>query len=926
LSIPRIALFLSSLATGVQAQCPTWSDAFAAGGMSGAAKDFVVHDRGFGPRLVAAGQFSVEAGAVARGVAELADGRWRGFPEQLDADANAIVEFDAGQGLQLIVGGYFTQSSSGTPLNRVARWDGSAWAPLGSGFGEVVHALCVFDDGSGPKLYAAGEFQSSGFKSMSSIAVWNGSGWSNIGDVEGGPAEVYALEVFDDGNGPALYAGGLFSHAGGVPAANIARYDGLNWSALGAGTNERVRSLQSWLSPSGPRLVVGGRFSSAGGLSVNRIAAFDGTTWSTLAGGVSAVGFFEASVEKLTTLDLGSGTDLYAAGTFDTVDGLPGSHLARWNGTSWTSLGDSLVGEEPAAFLTAIEGVTLAGSTFLAISGGFESIGGVVGPDVARYDANGFGLLGAPNGGIQGHAYCSLAFDDGSGPSLFIGGSFRLAGGANANSITRFDGTNFHALGSGTTGDVEALAIYDDGSGPKLFAGGMFAAIGGVTTPGHIARWNGSAWEALSGGSPPTGSTGPITSLAVFDDGDGAALYAGLRTNVGTPRLARWRNGVWTPIFLPLNGNVLALAVHDLGTGPRLVLGGSFNNLAGQYMLGVGAFDGTSVVPISLGFTGVDGGLAFVEALHVHNDGSGAKLYAAGRFAAADLETAWGVARFDGNAWHALPGVGLTTSTGMEPGVGLALHTFDDGRGAGPALYVGGNFAYAGVVAAQNVARFDGSSWSALEDGIGSQLPPPTFTEVRMLGSLGSGADRQVVAGGVFSSAGTFLSNNVAARSACGETGRTFCFGDGSSTACPCGNASAVGERAGCLNSFLTGGALRGRGEASLANDTLILEGAQMTNSSALYFQGVNVSNGGLGTVFGDGITCVGGPFIRLGTKTNVSGASSFPSVGDLAVSVRGQVSAAVTRRYSVRYRNPAAFCTTDTFNYTNALEVVWRL
>lgn len=925
MSIARILPLLASLAATAHAQCPTWSDAFAPGGMNGAAKAFVVHDRGFGPRLVAGGQFSTESGALVRGVAELADGRWRGFPEQLDGDVNDLVEFDLGQGPQLIAAGTFSQSGGGTTLSRVARWDGSAWAPLGAGFGDVVHALCVYDDGSGPKLYAAGDFQNSGATGMSSIAVWNGSAWANVGDLTGGPAVVYALEVFDDGSGAELYAGGFFTHADGVPAQNIARYDGSTWSALGTGTNERVRSLKSFASPSGPRLVVGGRFTTAGGLSANHIAAFDGASWSALAGGVSQSGVFGASVETMTTFDVGGGLELYVAGTFDTVDGQPGSHLARWNGATWTSLGDSLVGEEPAPFLSAIEHVVLAGAPFVAIGGGFESIGGIVGPNVAAYDAGGFRLLGPPNQGIQGVAHCSLAFDDGSGPSLFLGGDFRFAGGVNANSITRFDGTSFHALGTGTSGTVNALAIHDDGFGPKLYAGGNFSDIGGIETPGHIARWNGAAWEELPGSQPPSGDTGSVLSLAVFDDGDGAALYAGVDGATGSPRLARWRDGVWTPIHFALNGVVQALAVHDLGAGKRLVLGGSFNNNAGQLMLGIAQFDGTNVAPVSLGFTGFLGGLAFVDALHVHDDGSGPKLYAAGRFASADLETAWGVAKFDGGAWHGLPGIGLTASNGTQPGAGLALHSFDDGRGDGPALYVGGIFTLAGGLPAKNVARFDGDGWSPLDEGVGTTLPPPAFTQATTVASLGDGAERRLIVAGTFTHAGQVLSGNVASWSACGETGRTFCFGDGSSVACPCGNASSVGDRAGCLNSLLRGGTLRGSGESSLANDTLVLSGAEMTNSSALYFQGVNVSNGGFGVTFGDGITCVAGPFIRLGTKTNAAGASSYPVLGDLSVSVRGQVSSAVTRRYAVRYRNPAAFCTADTFNYTNALEVVWR-
>ncbi|MFH0983162.1 MAG: hypothetical protein V2A79_16705, partial [Planctomycetota bacterium] len=44
---------------------------------------------------------------------------------------------------------------------------------------------------------------------------------------------VWALTVFDDGTGPALYAGGGFTTAGGVSANYIAKWNGTQWSALG---------------------------------------------------------------------------------------------------------------------------------------------------------------------------------------------------------------------------------------------------------------------------------------------------------------------------------------------------------------------------------------------------------------------------------------------------------------------------------------------------------------------------------------------------------------------------------------------------------------------------------------------------------------------------------------------------------------------
>jgi hypothetical protein len=157
--------------------------------------------------------------------------------------------------------------------------------------------------------------------------------------------------------------------------------------------------------------------------------------------------------------------------------------------------------------------------------------------------------------------------------------------------------------------------------------------------------------------------------------------------------------------------------------------------------------------------------------------------------------------------------------------------------------------------------------------------------------------------------------------------GTVFCAGDGSGTACPCGNNSAAGAGAGCLNSFGLGGRLVAAGNASVAGDSLVLLGSRMPNSSALYIQGSAQQGGGAGSVFGDGLRCSGGTVIRLGTKANAGGASEYPEAGDASVSVRGLVPAGGgTRNYQVWYRNSANFCSTSTFNLSNGIEVVWGL
>jgi hypothetical protein len=153
----------------------------------------------------------------------------------------------------------------------------------------------------------------------------------------------------------------------------------------------------------------------------------------------------------------------------------------------------------------------------------------------------------------------------------------------------------------------------------------------------------------------------------------------------------------------------------------------------------------------------------------------------------------------------------------------------------------------------------------------------------------------------------------------------TYCYGDGTGTACPCGNNGTAGR--GCANSVYSAGAhLTAVGTANVSADTAQLQAISMPNGAAcLFFQGTTSgANGGLGAVFGDGLRCTGGSTIRLGFATTALTAAVLPSGGP-SLSVLGNIPAGGgVRYYQVWYRNSAAFCTSSPFNLTNGTRIVW--
>ncbi|MCH8165047.1 MAG: hypothetical protein IH889_05510, partial [Planctomycetes bacterium] len=402
---------------------------------------------------------------------------------------------------------------------------------------------------------------------------------------------VFALTSFDDGSGDgaALYIGGHLPTAGEVAINNIAKFEGNSWSPLGSGLNSGVWALTGFDdgSGSGLALFAGGAFSWAGDVSVNSIAKWDGETWSPLGSGmvgpVTALAVFDDG--------LGGGPALYAGGNFITAGGVRANSIAKWDGDSWSPL------------VKGIDGIVYAMTVFddgsgsgpaLYVGGHFTTAGGAIVNDIAKWD----GLTWSPvASGIDGGSLWALAvFDDGNGAALYAGGSFTSAGGVSANNIARWDGSTWSPVGGGTDNGVLVLAAFDNtpGSGPALYAGGDFSTAGGVTAY-HVAKWDGSSWSPLGGGLDRS-----VRVLAVLDDAsEDAGLYAGgffwkTGDQVSAVHFAKWDGTDWAGVGGGLSGWVTALISTDLGSNgrPDLYVGGFFTR-AGNIAAGsIAKWDG----------------------------------------------------------------------------------------------------------------------------------------------------------------------------------------------------------------------------------------------------------------------------------------------------------------------------------------------
>ncbi|QTA84808.1 Immunoglobulin domain-containing protein [Desulfonema magnum] len=305
-------------------------------------------------------------------------------------------------GGNLYAGGYFS-TAGGVSAKYIAKWDGSAWTPLGSGMNGCVRALAC---DSGGNLYAGGYFTTAGGVSAKYIAKWDGIAWSALGD--GMDTPVDALACDSDGN---LYAGGNFTTAGRVSAKYIAKWDGITWRSLSIGMSFPVCALVC----SGGNLYAGGGFTTAGRVSAKYIAKWDGIAWSALGDGMDNFVY---------ALACDSGGNLYAGGNFTTAGGVSAKRIAKWNGSIWSALGSGMSG---SVYALACD----SGGNLYA-GGWFTTAGGVSAKYIAKWNGSTWSALGSG----MNNAVRALACD--SGGNFYAGGDFTTAGGVSANYIARY--------------------------------------------------------------------------------------------------------------------------------------------------------------------------------------------------------------------------------------------------------------------------------------------------------------------------------------------------------------------------------------------------------------------------------------------------------------------------------------------------------
>ena len=645
--------------------------------------------------------------------------------------------------------------------------------------GQISAATWWDPDGIGPAnpvVVFGGNFTVAGLIAATDVATFDpvAGTWGALPGLPTDTSAVASLCVLPNGD---LVAGGSLGSLGGVPTRHLMRWTGSTWVTLAGGVDAPIAAM---VVDATGGLVVGGFFTEAGGLPAARVARLQGTNWSALGAGL--VGWIYA-------LTVAANGDVIAGGE-SLVLGVPGNHfdVARWNGTSWSAVGFGISGsvrallEDPAGLIVAGDFPSASGaanSRFLALWDGtmWSSLG------IPAAWSNQLGslttLLRAANGDlVVGGASSSyvatvlrfdgLAWTNPSAPKVGYGfgfvdamlempnGDLLVGGLLSGDDAVPIEGVVRVTPASGSAPLHNGLPIAGT-EGFEAANGDLY--IGGAEQPGYSTVWRRQAgsWAPLGNGPTTT-----ILDLVELPNGDVVAAAAAqtMPTLPGAlPSLSRWDGAVWSSLGA-LDGPVRALLVEPNGD---LVAGGSFTTIGGVAANGLARWNGatwsavaTAPGPVQAllrlpsgefvvatnnrvyrqtvaGWLPLGWNMLDVRSLALLADGT---LVAGGGFLDAGGTLARNVARWNGTVWLPL-GNGLSSTV-------TSLLPLPNGD-----LLAGGFFTSAFVGPALGLARWNGATWT--------QFGPGT----REVQDLAFARNGDVLVAGSFTMAGTAPSKSV---------------------------------------------------------------------------------------------------------------------------------------------------------------------
>lgn len=563
--------------------------------------------------------------------------------------------------------------------------------------------------------------------------------------------------------------------------------------------------------------------------------------------------------DAVTALAITANGDLYAGGEFQAAGGMPAKHIARWDGTRWQPLGEGLDGTPKAM---AVDGNTLY------VIGSFTKAGTVTVNQLARWDGSTWSVVGTgagPMAELENNGWLdALAVSNGK---LYVGGHFESYEGVAALNIVQWDGSKWSAIGKGvgkpdtdgilsSYGNVNAILV--DGS--QVYAGGDIGMADDQRV-NAIAQWDGSQWRALGTGLTDNdyeaSEWGTVSALAKRN---GILYAAGRFLQAGgkdASHIASWDGTQWSALGAGILNPPSEWDVPVsalLATGDTLYVGGTFQGVGGESIRLLAQWRNNTWSQVGSGMD-KEGVVDRVYALALGADGS---IYSAGRHQLVGDKRVDHVARWDGSTWHRLNNGLVFAAYGDKPAEVQAI--LEDGAGR---VYAAGLFGVAGGNKVNNLALLENGVWR----NIGGSN--------ERIYALALDGDYLYV-GGAFSEIGGMAANHIARWHR--ASGQWSTLGTGIN-----GNVHTLAFKNGIL---YAGGAFNAAGTVA-AEDVAWWDGSawHAFGTKARIFGVINTTEAGTYVnalaVHGD-LVVIGGAFTTIQFGTNTADRNSFVKVNHL--------------------------------------------
>jgi hypothetical protein len=176
--------------------------------------------------------------------------------------------------------------------------------------------------------------------------------------------------------------------------------------------------------------------------------------------------------------------------------------------------------------------------------------------------------------GTGGNAGEVTAITRGTNGIYYIGGSFTSFNGvANTIAIVQYDPSSgiATAMGSGAgSGQVLDLQVAPNGD---IWAMGTFLNMGGIAAADYVARWDGSAWNAVG---TPSADGGANVQQSTFG-ADGAFYYP----TGGNLTVRKWNGSAWSTLGTATGGVGASVDVVIRAPNGDLIAAGNFTTMGG---------------------------------------------------------------------------------------------------------------------------------------------------------------------------------------------------------------------------------------------------------------------------------------------------------------------------------------------------------